>query len=147
MVRRPNGQNVAVTVLREDGIKLSYAQVAAAEPMVGFLRYEEGHPAGGGMAYRTSGVLVLLRDTVTQVPIAHLNNPSLFDWNADGVVCEGWVLAKDPVTEKMRQVVQLWWIRNLEVLPPKPEIKPFNLRPGERRGWTCKKFCVCGAGF
>lgn len=133
MTRRPNGQKVAVTVLRNDGLKLSYAEVAAAEPLIGFLRHEEGHPAGAGMAYRTSGLLVLLRDNLNGVPIAQLSNPSLFDWNADGVVCEGWVLARDPATDRMRQVVQLWWIRNLELLSPKPEIKPFKLEPGQRR--------------
>ena len=133
MTQRPNGQKVAMTVLRADGVKLSYAELAAAEPLIGFLRREDGHPAGGGMAYRTNGRLVILRDNVSEVPIAHLNNPLLFDWNADGVICEGWILVRDPATDKMRQVVQLWWIRNLETLSGKPEIKPFVLEPGQRR--------------
>lgn len=52
MTKRPDGQKVAVTVLRKDGVKLSYAELAAAEPLIGFLRYEEGHAAGAGLAAR-----------------------------------------------------------------------------------------------
>lgn len=133
MIDKPSGQKVAVTMMRADGLKLSYAELAAAEPLIGFIRRDDGLQAGSGMAYRTSGELVIMRDNVTKVPVAHLTNPQLFDWNADGVIYEGWVLVRDPETNKMRQVIQMWWIRNLETLPAKPEIVPYKLKPGARR--------------
>ena len=79
-------------------------------------------PVSAGMAYRTHGVLELKRDITSVGNIAHLNSPALFDWNQNGVIYEGWVL--EPAAEgKMRQVVQMWWIRNLEPMTVKPEIK------------------------
>ncbi|QJD91826.1 hypothetical protein HH213_18050 [Duganella dendranthematis] len=133
MTEKPKGQKVAVTFMRADGLKLSYADLMATEPLIGYIRREDGFQAGSGMAYRTHSQLVILSDNVTSVPVAHLNNPALFDWNADGVIYEGWILVRDPETEKMRQVVQMWWIRNLEVLSVRPEIAPFKLKSGARK--------------
>jgi hypothetical protein len=55
----PPGQRVAVIVLRERGFKLSYAELAVLEPLIGYIRRVDGHPAGSGMAYRTHSMLKL----------------------------------------------------------------------------------------
>lgn len=133
-IETPSGQRVAVIVLRERGFKLSYAQLAAVEPIIGYIRRIDGHPAGSGMAYRTHSMLKLTDGASTERSLAHLNNPCLFDWNRDGVIYEGWVLERNPADGKMQQVVQMWWIRNLEVMSEKPEIKPFHLHSGQRSG-------------
>jgi len=74
------------------------------------------------MAYRTHSMLQLKLDARALGEIAHLNNPGPVDWNRDGLIYEGLVLERDPAEEKMHQVVQMCWVRNLEVLPAKPEI-------------------------
>jgi len=126
------GQKVAVIVLRGRGFKLSYAQLSAAEPLIGYITREDGTGAGSGMAYRTHSRLELREKAQSLGSIAHLNNPFLFDWNSDGLIFEGWVLERDPLDERLQQVVQMWWVRNLEALSEKPEIKPFKLQPGQR---------------
>jgi hypothetical protein len=122
MTEEPPGQKVAVVLLRNRGVKLSYAELGAAEPLIGYIRRLDGYGATSGMAYRTHRMLQLKRDAHALGEIAHLNNPGLVDWNRDGLIYEGWVLERDPVDERMHQVVQMWWIRNLEALPAKPEI-------------------------
>jgi hypothetical protein len=124
MTEQPVGQKVAVVLLRNRGAKLSYAELDVVEPLIGYIRRVDGHGATSGMAYRTHSMLQLRRDTFSLAEIAHLNNPGLVDWNQDGLIYEGWVLERDPVEGKLHQVVQMWWIRNLEALPAKPEIRP-----------------------
>lgn len=114
---------LAVVLLRNRGVKLSYAELEAAEPLIGYIRRVDGYGAGSGMAYRTHSMLQLKRDPYALGESAHLNNPGLVDWNKDGVIYEGWVLERDPTDDRMHQVVQMWWIRNLEGMPAKPEIK------------------------
>lgn len=129
MTEQPVGQKVAVVLLRSSGAKLSYSQLEGAEPLIGYIRRIDGHGASAGMAYRTHSVLELKRDPHSLGDIARLNNPGLFDWNQDGVIYEGWVLERDPGDDRMRQVVQMWWIRNLEAMTAKPPIRP---RPKEK---------------
>ncbi|WP_090189635.1 MULTISPECIES: hypothetical protein [unclassified Duganella] len=128
----PAGQKVAVIVLRGRGFKLSYAELTTAEPLIGYINRMDGNGARSGMAYRTHGVLELRASASALGSIAHLNNPVLFDWNKDGQIYEGWVLERDPADGRLQQVVQMWWIRNLEALTEKPEIKPFQLLHGQR---------------
>lgn len=123
MTEQPVGQRVAVVLLRNRGAKLSYAQLDAAEPLIGYIRHVDGYGATSGMAFRTHSMLQLKGDAHALGEIAHLNNPCLVDWNQDGLIYEGWVLERDPADEKMHQVVQMWWIRNLEAMPAKPEIR------------------------
>ena len=123
MTEHPVGQKVAVVLLRQYGVKLSFSQLAAAAPLVGYIRRIDGYGAGSGMAYRTHSMLQLKRDAHALGEIAHLNNPCLVDWNQDGLIYEGWVLERDPADDRMHQVVQMWWIRNLEALSAKPEIR------------------------
>ena len=89
MIKQPAGQKVSVTMLRRAGYKVTYGELLGAEPMIGFIRHVPGHEEGAGMAYRTSGQLELLTDSPGTGCIARLNNPTLFDWNEDGVICEG----------------------------------------------------------
>lgn len=123
MTEQPVGQKVAVVLLRNCGVKLSYAELDAAEPLIGYIRRVDGYSATSGMAYRTHSILQLKHDAHALGEIAHLNNPGLVDWNQDGLIYEGWVLERSPADDRMRQVVQMWWIRNLEAMPAKPEIK------------------------
>lgn len=123
MTEQPGGQKVAVVLLRSWGAKLSYSQLDGAEPLIGYIRRIDGYGASAGMAYRTHSMLELKRDPHSPGDIARLNNPGLVDWNQDGVIYEGWVLERDPADDRMHQVVQMWWIRNLEAMPAKPEIK------------------------
>jgi len=132
MTSTPSGQKVAVLVLRDRGMKLSYAQLQEAVPLIGYITKADGYGARSGMAYRTTGLLELRATPLSQGTIAQLHNPWLFDWNQDGQIYEGWVLEREPSDGRLQQVVQMWWIRNLEPLSEKPEIKPFKLRAGER---------------
>lgn len=124
MTEQPVGQKVAVVLLRNWGAKLSYSQLDAAEPLIGYICRVDGYGAASGMAYRTHSMLQLKRDAHALGEIARLNNPGLVDWNQDGLIYEGWVLERDPADDQMHQVVQMWWIRNLDALPAKPEIRP-----------------------
>ena len=134
MTQKPAGQKVAVIVLRGRGIKLSYAQLEKVEPLVGYITKIDGYGARSGMAYRTHSVLELRAGPSSLGAIAHLNSPWLFDWNQDGQIYEGWVLEPDPADGRMQQVIQMWWIRNLEAMTAKPEIQPFKLKPGQQPG-------------
>lgn len=119
----PAGQRVAVVLLRNCGFKPSYAELEASEPLVGYIRRVDGYGSAAGMAYRSHSLLQLKYDKHSLGEIAHLSNPSLVDWNSDGVIYEGWVLERDE-EGKMQQVVQMWWIRTLEAMTAKPEIRP-----------------------
>lgn len=46
----PQGQRVSITVMRNRGAKVTYAELAAMEPMIGFIRKVHDH--GAFMAYR-----------------------------------------------------------------------------------------------
>lgn len=115
----PQGQHVSVTVMRDQGAKVSYAALAAMEPMIGYIR--KVHDNGVSMAYRYNGFFTL--ETAGHQPreIARLYSPLIQDWNKDGLIYQGWVLERWD-DDKVHQVVQLWWIRQLEALPAKAEI-------------------------
>lgn len=115
----PPGQHVSVTVMRDRGAKVTYAELAAMEPMIGFIR--KVHDNGMQMAYRYNGFLRLETDGYQPREIARLYSPMIQDWNKDGLIYLGWVLERWD-DDKVRQVVQLWWIRQLEGLPAKPDI-------------------------
>lgn len=115
----PQGQRVSVTVMRHRGAKVTYAELAAMEPMVGFIR--KVHDNGVSMAYRFNGYLLLETDGYQPRQIARLYSPEIQDWNKDGLIYFGWDLERWD-DEKVHQVVQLWWIRPLDGLSAKPEI-------------------------
>ena len=115
----PQGQRVSVTVMRERGAKVTFAELAATEPLIGLIR--KSHDNGVSMAYRYSGYLVLETEGYQPRDIARLYSPVLQDWNRDGQIYVGWTLERWD-DEKLHQVIQLWWIRPLEALPPKPEV-------------------------
>jgi hypothetical protein len=53
----PTGQHVSVTVMRDQGAKVSYAALGAMEPMIGYIR--KVHDNGVSMAYRYNGFFTL----------------------------------------------------------------------------------------
>lgn len=120
----PRGQHVSVAVMRERGAKVTYAELAAEEPMIGFIR--KVHDNGVQMAYRYNGFLLLESDGCQPRQIARLYSPMIQDWNQDGQIYLGWVLERWE-DDKLHQVVQLWWIRALEGLTAKPDIVPASL--------------------
>lgn len=115
----PTGQHVSVTVMRDQGAKVSYAALGAMEPMIGYIR--KVHDNGVSMAYRYNGFFTLETGGHQPREIARLYSPLIQDWNKDGLIYQGWVLERWE-DDKVRQVVQLWWIRQLEGLSPKAEI-------------------------
>lgn len=122
MTYTPPGQRVAVVVLRNRGFKPTKAELASQEPMIGMIRFDRLGESDG-MAYRALSELKLMDERSDIRCLACLRDPELFDWNEDGVIYRGWILEPDPVDQRLQQVVQMWWIRNLEALPAKPEIK------------------------
>lgn len=115
----PQGQHVSVTVMRERGAKVTYSELAAIEPMIGYIRKVQDN--GESMAYRYNGFLLLESDGHQPQQIARLYSPIIQDWNKDGLIYQGWVLERWD-DEKVHQVVQLWWIRQLDGLPAKPNV-------------------------
>lgn len=115
----PQGQHVSVTVMRERGAKVTYADLAAKEPLVGYIR--KSHDNGVSMAYRYNGYLILETDGHHPRCMARLYSPEIQEWNKDGQIYVGWALERWE-DDKVHQVVQLWWIRPLEALSAKPEI-------------------------
>ena len=115
----PQGQHVSVTVMRNRGAKVTYAELAAMDPMIGFIR--KVHDNGAFMAYRYNGFLLLETDGYQPKEIARLYSPEIQDWNQDGLIYLGWSLERWE-DDKLHQVVQLWWIRQLHGLSAKPNI-------------------------
>lgn len=117
----PQGQRVSVTSMRVRGAKVTYTALARGEPMIGYIR--KVHDNGECMAYRYKGFLLLETDGYSPREISRLYSPELQDWNKDGQIYVGWVLDRWE-DDKIHQVVQLWWIRQLDGLAAKPEIVP-----------------------
>ena len=105
--------------MRNRGAKVTYAELAAMEPMIGFIRKVHDH--GAFMAYRYNGYLLLETDGHNRREIARLYSPEIQDWNQDGLIYTGWAMERWE-DEKIHQVVQLWWIRQLHGLSAKPDI-------------------------
>jgi len=116
----PQGQHVSVTVLRDRGAKVTHRDLVAGEPMIGFIR--RVHDNGVSMAYRYNGFLLLETDGYRPRELARLFSPEIQEWNKDGLIYVGWSLERWE-DEKVHQVVQLWWIRQLEGLSAKPKIE------------------------
>lgn len=83
---------------------------------------------GVSMAYRYNGYVLLETDGHQPRQIARLYSPEIQDWNKDGLIYFGWDLERWD-DEKVRQVVQLWWIRPLDGLSAKPEICAVAQKP------------------
>lgn len=115
----PKGQHVSVITMRIQGAKVTLAELAATEPLIGYIR--KTHDTGERMAYRYNGTLVLETGEYQPRKIACLHSPVLQEWNKDGQIYQGWVLEKMG-DDKLHQVIQLWWIRQLEGLSAKPVI-------------------------
>lgn len=115
----PQGQRVSVAVMRDRGAKVTYAELASQDPMIGDIR--RVHDNGISMAYRYNGFLLLETDGYQPREIARLYSPEIQDWNKDGLIYTGWALERWE-DGKVHQVVQLWWIRQLEGLSAKPDI-------------------------
>jgi hypothetical protein len=116
----PQGQHVSVTVLRDRGAKVTHREIVTADPMIGFIR--RVHDNGVSMAYRYNGFLLLETDGYRPRELARLFSPEIQEWNKDGLIYVGWSLERWE-DEKVHQVVQLWWIRQLEGLSAKPKIE------------------------
>lgn len=119
-IETPGGHYVAVSVLRERGCKVSLADLAATEPFIGYLRRFD--PGTEHMAYRIRGELNLYAERNGGQLLAKLFSPEFVDWNQDGIIMEGWTLERTPDTQRLQQVIQLWWIRPLEPLEIRPAI-------------------------
>lgn len=126
----PQGQRVSVTAMRNRGAKVTYADLAAMDPMVGYIR--KVHDNGVSMAYRYNGYLLLETDAHPPRQIARLYSPEIQDWNKDGLIYRGWDLERWD-DKKVHQVIQLWWIRPLDGLPAKPEIGTEAPKPTSQR--------------
>jgi hypothetical protein len=74
------------------------------------------------MAYRYNGFLLLETDGYRPRELARLFSPEIQEWNKDGLIYVGWTIERWD-DEKTHQVVQLWWIRQLEGLSAKPKIE------------------------
>jgi len=114
----PVGQHVSIVLMRDFGAKITNGQLAKAEPLIGYVR--KVHDDGRSMAYRYRGYLILETGGYQPREIVRLFSPVLLDWNGDGQIWEGWVLERDG-GKKLRQVVQLWWVKHVLATSMPPE--------------------------